>query len=104
MVNEVTYPHKDCKGDIKLPDISCSNQEAHNLHSDLSKRFEQDFFKGIEIVAQTGNGAEVMKVSGHGTMIGLKPESRATITFTVTSDRKGEWQMLVSFPGTMRLI
>jgi len=72
---------------------------AHNLHSDLSSGFEHDFFEGIEIVAQTGSGAEVMKVSGHVTVVGLKQESSATITFTVPSDRKGEWQMTCFIPG-----
>lgn len=40
-----------------------------------------------------------MKVSGHGIMVRLKPESRATITFTVPADRKGKWQMACFVPG-----
>jgi uncharacterized cupredoxin-like copper-binding protein len=75
------------------------HEGTHNPHSEMSKRFEKDFFEGIEVVAQTGNGAEFMKVPGHGTMVRLKPESRATIAFTVPADHKGEWQMGCFVPG-----
>ncbi len=74
-------------------------EKADNLHSEVSKRFEKDFFEGIEVVAQTEGGAEFMSVPGHGTMVRLKPESKATITFTVPTDRKGRWQMACFLPG-----
>jgi uncharacterized cupredoxin-like copper-binding protein len=75
------------------------HEGAHNLHSEVSNRFEKDFFEGIEVFAQTGDGAEFMKVPGHGTMVRLKPDSKATITFIVPVDRKGEWQMGCFVPG-----
>lgn len=75
------------------------NEGAHNLHSEVSKRFEKDFFEGIRVFAQTGDGAEFMKVPGHGTMVRLKPESRATIAFIVPANREGEWQMGCFMPG-----
>lgn len=76
--------HKDQEG----------NQGAHE-----GKRFETDFFEGIEVVAQTENGAEFMYVPGHGTMVMLKPEGKATLTFKTPSDRKGEWEMACFVPG-----
>jgi len=74
-------------------------EKADNLHSDVSKRFEKDFFEGVEVVARTEGGAKFMSVPGHGTMVRLKPESRATIAFTVPTDRKGRWQMACFLPG-----
>jgi uncharacterized cupredoxin-like copper-binding protein len=74
-------------------------EKTENLHSEVSKRFEKDFFEGVEVVAQTEGGAEFMSVPGHGTMVRLKPESRATIAFTVPADHKGKWQMACFLPG-----
>lgn len=75
------------------------HEGAQNPHSEMSKRFAKDFFGGVEVAAQTENGAEFMKVPGHGTMVRLKPESKAAITFTVSVDRKGKWQMACFVPG-----
>ena len=80
------------------------HEGVSNLHSEISKRFKKDFFEEIELFAQNGDGAEVMKIQDHGTMVRLKPESRAIIAFMVPADRKGEWQMGFSCPGSMRVI
>lgn len=75
------------------------HQEETHAHSGMSKGFEKDFFEGIQVVAQTENGAEFMRVPRHGTMVTLKPESKAILTFKVPNDRKGEWEMACFVPG-----
>src|ERR1700741_662056 len=60
----------------------------HKAQVGMSKGFEKDFFEGIEVVVHTENGAEFMKVPGHGTMVALKPQAKATLTFKVPTDRK----------------
>jgi uncharacterized cupredoxin-like copper-binding protein len=75
------------------------SEGMHEMHGEMSKRFEKNFFDGIDVVAQTKNGAEFMRVPGHGTMVGLKPQGKATLTFKVPTDRKGEWMMACFMPG-----
>jgi len=70
-----------------------------NAHIGMSRGFEKDFFEGVKIVAETGDGAELTRVPGHGTMVTHKPEGKATLTFKVPADRKGEWQMACFVPG-----
>lgn len=69
------------------------HEGLHEAQVGKSKRFEKDFFEGIEVVAQTENGAKFMDIPGHGTMVTLEPEDKATLTFKVPTDRKGEWEM-----------
>lgn len=75
------------------------NEGMHSAHAGASRSFEEDFFKGIDVKTETGNGAEFMSMPGHGTMILLKPNSKAIITFTVPADRIGEWEMACFLPG-----
>ncbi len=103
MVGRGVEEDNESESHMEMPDEDKGKYEhhegVHNTHSEMSKRFEKDFFEGVEVVAQTENGAEFMKVPGHGTMVRLKPESRATITFTVPVDHKGKWQMACFVPG-----
>jgi uncharacterized cupredoxin-like copper-binding protein len=75
------------------------HEEMHEANMEMSKRFERNFFEGIDVLAQTQNGAEFMKVPGHGTMVALKPQSKATLTFKIPADRKGKWEMACFVPG-----
>jgi uncharacterized cupredoxin-like copper-binding protein len=70
----------------------------HSAHA-ASRGFVEDFFEGIVVKAETGNGAEFMRMPGHGTMVLLKPHSKATIHFMVPADRIGEWEMACFIPG-----
>lgn len=88
MVNEGKLEHEFMVGRGVM-----TEQGKHEMHGEMSKRFEKNFFDGIEVVAQTNNGAEFMSVPGHGTMVALKPQGKATLTFKVPTDRKGEWIM-----------
>lgn len=65
----------------------------------MSRGFDKDFFEGIEVNAETENGAEFVRVPGHGTMVALKPGSKATLTFKVPLERKGLWEMACFVPG-----
>ncbi len=75
------------------------HEGLHEAPAGKSKRFEKDFFEGIKVVAQTENGAKFMDIPGHGTMVTLEPEAKATLTFEVPTDRKGEWEMACFVPG-----
>ncbi|MEW6143513.1 MAG: cupredoxin domain-containing protein [Thermodesulfobacteriota bacterium] len=70
-----------------------------SAHAGASRGFDKDFFEGIDVKAETGNGAEFMRMPGHGTMVLLKPHSKATITFMVPTDRIGKWEMACFIPG-----
>ncbi len=74
-------------------------QRMNSTHTAMSKGFTQDFFEGIDVAVKTEDGAEFMRMPGHGNMVLLKPRSRATITFTVPPDRVGEWEMACFIPG-----
>ena len=71
----------------------------HSTHPGMSATFENDFFKGIDISVKTENGAELMGVPDHGTMVTLKPDSKATLNFKVPTNRKGEWEVACFVPG-----
>lgn len=88
LVNEGKHDHEFMVGRGVM-----TEQGEHEMHGEMSKRFEKNFFDGIEVVAQTNKGAEFMSVPGHGTMVALKPQGKATLTFKVPTDRKGEWIM-----------
>lgn len=75
------------------------NEGTHSAHAGTSRGFDKDFFEGIEVATETENGAEFMRMPGHGTMVLLKPRSKAIITFTVPTDRIGEWEMACFIPG-----
>lgn len=72
---------------------------THGLHPGMSATFENDFFEGIDISVKTENGAEFMRVPGHGTMVTLKPDSKAILNFKVPTNRKGEWEVACFVPG-----
>jgi uncharacterized cupredoxin-like copper-binding protein len=65
---------------------------SHGAHARMSRRFEKDFFQGI-VVNHTEKEADFIRVPGHGTMVILKPNGKATITFKLPTDRKGQWEM-----------
>jgi uncharacterized cupredoxin-like copper-binding protein len=88
LVNEGKLEHEFMVGRDVM-----TEQGKHEMHGEMSKRFEKNFFDGIELVAQNNNGAEFMSVPGHGAMVALKPQGKATLTFKVPTDRKGEWIM-----------
>ncbi len=75
------------------------NEGMHSAHAGASRGFDEDFFEGIDVKAETGSGAEFMRMPGHGTMVLLKPHSKSTITFMVPADRIGEWEMACFIPG-----
>ena len=75
------------------------HEKMHHEHAGISGGFKKDFFEVIKVLAQTELGAEFMEVPGHGTMVTLKPESKAILTFKVPNDRKGEWEMACFVPG-----
>lgn len=75
------------------------SKEMHEMHGGMSSRFERDFFEGIEISAQPEGGANFTRVPRHGTMVALKLQSKATLTFKVQTDRKGEWITACFMPG-----
>jgi len=75
------------------------NEGMHSAHAATSRGFDQDFFEGIDLKTETENGAEFMRMPGHGTMVLLKPHGRAIIPFTVPADRIGEWEMACFIPG-----
>ncbi len=75
------------------------DEGMHGSHTAASRGFEEDFFEGIDVKAEVGNGAQFMRMPGHGTMVLLKPHSKATITFMVPADRIGEWEMACFIPG-----
>ena len=75
------------------------HEGMHGTHAAASRGFEEDFFEGIDVKAETGNGAEFMRMPDHGTMVLLKPHSKATITFMVPADRIGNWEMACFIPG-----
>ena len=76
-----------------------THKGTHSLHPGMSATFENDFFEGIYISVKTENGAEFMRVPGHGTMVTLKPDSKATLNFKVPTNRKGEWEVACFVPG-----
>lgn len=76
-----------------------NSEGMHGTHTAASRGFEDDFFEGIDVKAEVGNGAQFMRMPGHGTMVLLKPHSKVTITFMVPSDRIGEWEMACFIPG-----
>lgn len=75
------------------------HEGMHGTHAGASRGFDQDFFEGIDLKTETENGAEFMRMPGHGTMVLLKPHGRAIIPFTVPADRIGEWEMACFIPG-----
>lgn len=75
------------------------HEGMHSAHSGASRGFDEDFFEGIDVKAETENGAEFMRMPGHGTMVLLKPHGKAIISFTVPTDRIGEWEMACFIPG-----
>lgn len=92
--------HDHSEGKAEASEVEHEHHKGgHEAHIGMSKSFEKDFFEGINVVAQTENGAEFMRVPRHGTMVTLKPEGRATLTFKIPSDRKGEWEMACFVPG-----
>lgn len=76
-----------------------NHEGMDSAHMGASSGFDEDFFEGIDVKAETGNGAEFMRMPDHGTMVLLKPHSKATITFMVPTDRIGEWEMACFIPG-----
>lgn len=82
------------EGKQETPDLEYEHHGGmHKAQVGMSRGFEKDFFEGIEVVARTESGAEFMKVPGHGTLVALKPQAKATLTFKVPTDRRGEWIM-----------
>lgn len=75
------------------------HEGLHEANAGMSRGFETDFFEGIEVVIRTENGAEFMNVPGHGTMVKLKPEGKAILSFKVPTDHKGEWEMACFVDG-----
>ncbi len=68
------------------------------MHEGKAETFEKDFFEGIEI-AHTVEEGKLMKEPGHGTEVELESGGKATLTFTVPADRKGEWEIGCFVPG-----
>jgi len=60
--------------------------------------FHQDFFAGIEVTYTVEKG-EVEREEEHGFEVELEPGGKAILTFTVPSDRTGEWEMACFVPG-----
>ncbi len=84
----------------ETPELEHEHHEGmREAQGGMSRGFEKDFFEGIDVVAQTEDGAEFMKVSDHGTMVALKPQSKVTLTFKVPTNRKGDWEMACFVPG-----
>lgn len=75
------------------------HENVHSAHAGASRGFDQDFFEGIDVKTETENGAEFMRMPGHGTMVLLKPHGKVIITFPVPTDRIGEWEMACFIPG-----
>jgi uncharacterized cupredoxin-like copper-binding protein len=87
-------------GEQETPELECEPHDGmHEARVEISRGFEKDFFEGIEVVVHTENGAEFMRVPGHGTMVTLKPQGKAMLTFKVPTDRKGEWIVACFMPG-----
>jgi uncharacterized cupredoxin-like copper-binding protein len=76
--------------------------------------FEVDLFAGLEVTMGTVTMAEHSADADHdhaagaadhdhaggdhGTMVGLEPGSGTTMTFTLPTDRRGEWEMACFLP------
>jgi uncharacterized cupredoxin-like copper-binding protein len=60
--------------------------------------YMHDFFQGLN-VRYTLDKAEFEQKPEHGTGVEVEPGGRATLTFTVPSDRVGEWEMGCFVPG-----
>ena len=94
--SEMGHEHN---GEMHQPEGMQDMQGMNNAHAGMSRGFDQDFFEGINVAAETENGAEFMRMPGHGTMVLLKPHGKAIITFNVPTDRIGEWEMACFIPG-----
>lgn len=101
LVNEGKLEHEFMVGQgVKMEEGEHEHSKTtHEIHWAMSRRFERDFFEGIDVAVQTENGANFMKVPGHGTMVTLKPQGKATLKFKVPTYRKGEWIMACFMPG-----
>ncbi len=60
-------------------------------HEGKPEGFEHDFFAGIEVTYKVEEGK--VKREEHGFEVELEPGGKATLTFTVPQDRKGEWEI-----------
>lgn len=62
------------------------------MHQGQPDGYATDFFKGVKLSHKTENG-KTQQESGHGTMVMLDGNSKATLTFKVPDNRKGEWEV-----------
>ncbi len=67
-------------------------------HEGKMEGFGQDFFAGIEVTYTVEKG-KVEREEEHGFEVELEPDGKATLTFTVPPDRKGEWEIGCFVPG-----
>jgi uncharacterized cupredoxin-like copper-binding protein len=82
-----------------------NNEQNHNEVSEQNEKthlhtasFETNFFDGINVVPTIKRG-KFIKMPGHGTMLILEPKGTATMSFYVSPDYKGEWEIACFIPG-----
>ena len=97
--NETSEMGHEHNGEMHHPEGMQDMQGMNSAHAGASRGFDEDFFSVIDVKSETENGAEFMRMPGHGTMVLLKPHGKAIITFTVPTDRIGEWEMACFIPG-----
>lgn len=73
------------------------------MHEGKAETFEKDFFKGMD-VKQMGQHMESgsmkgMEAADHGMEVELQGGERASLSFTVPTDRNGEWEIGCFVPG-----
>jgi uncharacterized cupredoxin-like copper-binding protein len=67
-------------------------------HEGKVEGFEKDFFAGIEVKYTIEKGS-VEREEEHGFEVELEPGGKATLTFTIPADRRGEWEIGCFVPG-----
>lgn len=61
-------------------------------HEGKPEGFEHDFFAEVKVTYTVEKG-KVEQEEEHGFEVELEPGGKATLTFTVPADRKGEWEI-----------
>ncbi|GBD07829.1 Auracyanin-A [Candidatus Thermoflexus japonica] len=85
------------KGQVEHEFMVGREVEQHE-HEGKMEGFSQDFFAGMEVTYTVEKG-KVEREEEHGFEVELEPGGKATLTFTVPSDRKGEWEIGCFVPG-----
>ncbi len=67
-------------------------------HEGKPEGFEHDFFADVKVTYTVEKG-KVEQEEEHGFEVELEPGGKATLTFTVPADRKGEWEIGCFVPG-----